>query len=166
MRVNPQAKYGPLVLFAGSGALLLGALAFQYLGGLEPCPLCLWQRVPHDAVLVFAGLAFFLPSARATVVLMALAAAALAAGVALAAFHSGVEFGWWEGLASCQGQSDFSGDLSLEQLRQMAEEEPPVPCDQVPWSLFGISLAGYNFIFTLALFGYAVSWLAGARRKA
>ena len=42
------------IAMAGSAALLLGAFAFQYLGGLLPCVLCIYQRWPH-AVAVLAG---------------------------------------------------------------------------------------------------------------
>ena len=40
----------------GSAALLAGAFAFQYLGGLPPCQLCLWQRWPHAAAVLILGL--------------------------------------------------------------------------------------------------------------
>ena len=42
-----------LLALATSGGMLLGALGFQYLGGLEPCQLCMIQRFPH--VLIVAG---------------------------------------------------------------------------------------------------------------
>jgi disulfide bond formation protein DsbB len=43
-----------LILLAtlGSVALLGGAFAFQYIGGLAPCQLCLWQRWPHAAAIL------------------------------------------------------------------------------------------------------------------
>ena len=33
-------------------ALILGALGYQYLGGLPPCQMCHWQRWPHIAAAV------------------------------------------------------------------------------------------------------------------
>jgi disulfide bond formation protein DsbB len=39
-------------------ALLGGALGSQYLGGLVPCEMCYWQRYPHAAAILLAGLAF------------------------------------------------------------------------------------------------------------
>lgn len=46
-----------LIAMAGSAALLLGALAFQRIGGLAPCELCLWQRYPHGVAIVVGILA-------------------------------------------------------------------------------------------------------------
>ena len=39
-------------------SLLAGALGSQYLGGLHPCEMCYWQRWPHGAAILLAGLAF------------------------------------------------------------------------------------------------------------
>jgi disulfide bond formation protein DsbB len=33
--------------------------------------------------------------------------------------------------------------------------QPVVRCDEVAWSLFGLSMAGYNFLMSLALAGFA-----------
>ena len=47
-----------LLALAGLGCLglLAGALLFQYLGGLQPCPLCIWQRWPHAVAVALAAL--------------------------------------------------------------------------------------------------------------
>ena len=41
----------------GSAAMLAGAFGFQYIGGMAPCQLCLWQRWPHAAAVLILGLA-------------------------------------------------------------------------------------------------------------
>jgi disulfide bond formation protein DsbB len=146
-----------LILLAGLGsaAVLAGAFAFQYLGGLAPCTLCLWQRWPHAAAVAVMALALALPS-RAWPWLGALAALATAG---IGGFHAGVEHGWWEGLASCSGGS-IAG-LSVETLLDpTAEVAAPVRCDEVPWSLMGISMAGWNMLVSLGLAGL---WLMAAR---
>ena len=45
-----------LIATLGSAALLGGAFAFQYIGGLAPCQLCLWQRWPHAAAILIDAL--------------------------------------------------------------------------------------------------------------
>ena len=85
----------------GSLALLLGAFAFQFIGGLAPCQLCLWQRWPHAAAVLIGAVALAVPG-RLLPVLGAMAALATAG---IAAFHTGVERGWWEGLATCTAGS-------------------------------------------------------------
>jgi disulfide bond formation protein DsbB len=133
--------------------LLGGALGSQYLGGLHPCEMCYWQRWPHAAAIVLAGAAFLLPD-RARF-LTALAALAIAISGAIGVFHAGVELGWWDGLTRCTA----GGPLSLQDLLNV----PLVRCDQVQWSLLGISMAGWNAIISLGT-AAAVAGLLTRRR--
>ena len=128
--------------------LLGGALGSQYVGGLHPCEMCYWQRWPHGAAIVLAGAAFVLP-ARARM-LTALAALAIAISGIIGVFHAGVELGWWQGLTRCTA----GGPLSLDDLMNV----PLVRCDQVQWSLLGVSMAGWNAIISLGT-AAAVSFL-------
>ncbi len=142
---------GPIL---GSLALLLGALGFQYLGGLAPCHLCLLQRWPH-AIAIALGLLLLAWPRRP---LALLAALVVLAGAGIAGYHVGVEQGWWQGPASCtapQPGATSAGDL-LDQILAT----PVVLCDQVAWSLWGISMAGWNAILSL---GLAWLWLRAAR---
>lgn len=123
--------------------LLGGALASQYLGGLAPCEMCYWQRWPHAAAIVLAALAFTTPAssplARA---LTLLAAAAIAISGAIGVYHAGVEAGIFEGFTTCTA----TGAVTLDDLMNA----PLVRCDQVQWSLLGVSMAGWNALFSLA----------------
>jgi disulfide bond formation protein DsbB len=149
-----------LVAAAGLGslALLAGAFGFQYIGGLAPCQLCLWQRWPHAAAIVIMLAALVLPG-RILPVLGILAALATA-GVGM--FHVGVEQMWWEGLASCSGNSIAGLNVS-DLLNPNVAIAAPIRCDAIAWSLFGISMAGWNVIVSL---GLAVLWLMAARKPA
>lgn len=150
----------PLILLMASIAILGTALASQYLGGLHPCVLCLYQRLPYVAVIVIAGVAFFLPPGLRAVA-VALAGFALLTGTAIAAFHVGVEQHWWQGTAEC-GSVGGTGS-SLEDLRAQILQAPTVRCDEVAWSLFGISMAGYNALVSL---GLGIASLIAAKRLA
>lgn len=149
-----------LVAMAGLGslALLAGAFGFQYIGGLAPCQLCLWQRWPHAAAIVIMVTALALPG-RILPVLGALAALTTA-GVGM--FHVGVEQMWWEGLASCSGNSIAGLNVS-DLLNPDVAIAAPIRCDAIAWSLFGISMAGWNVILSLGLAGL---WLLAARKPA
>ncbi|MBI3504873.1 MAG: disulfide bond formation protein B [Proteobacteria bacterium] len=135
----------------GGAAVLGGALAFQHLGGLAPCVLCYWQRYPYWVAIPLAALAGIYAGDRRPLAagLLALAALALVGDAAIAAFHVGVEHKWWEGTAECGGTRPMSG--SLEELRARLLAAPLVRCDEPAWTLFGISMAGYNFLAALAL---------------
>ncbi len=148
----------PAVLAAaGLGALAVALLA-QYWGGLQPCVLCIYQRYAHGAAGGAGLIALLLvahPAARR--VLTGLGGLALLAGAGIAAFHVGVEQHWWQGTAGCHAPG-FDPDLTIDQLREAMLATRFVACDEIPWELFGISMAGYNFLFSLAL-GVAVLWV-------
>lgn len=124
-------------------ALLAGAWGSQLIGGLYPCEMCHWQRWPHYAALVPAALAFILRD-RARTVAVALAAALIAASGAIGVFHAGVEHRWWEGVTSCASTVEASGDPLAAIL-----DAPIVRCDVPQWTLGGVSLAGFNALFSL-----------------
>ncbi|HTG37976.1 disulfide bond formation protein B [Sphingomonas sp.] len=125
-------------------ALLAGALGSQYLGGLYPCEMCHWQRWPHYAALMPAGLAFVVPGRAARRLLVTLAALAIAISGAIGVFHAGVEYHWWNGITACTAPPTRGGDLLADILSR-----PLIRCDVAQWSLGGISLAGFNAIFSL-----------------
>ena len=141
-----------MVALAVPALLLGGALLSQYLGGLYPCEMCIWQRWPHGAAILLALTALASPiEAPRTRPLTLLAALAIAVSGAIGLFHAGVEYKLWEGITTCT----TSGATSLQDILSV----PLVRCDQVQWSLLGISLAGFNAIFSLG--GAAlVTWLA------
>jgi disulfide bond formation protein DsbB len=145
-----------IVAAAGSLGLLLGAFAFQYIGGLVPCVLCLYQRWPHAAA-VLIGLLGLKIGGRVLPLLGALAAATSAA---IGVFHVGVEQKWWEGLATCTVDT-LSGVSGADLLNTDLTVGAPVRCDAIPWEMFGVSMAGWNVIVSGLL---VLIWLAAARR--
>lgn len=137
-----HARLGALILPA---TLMGGALASQYVGGLFPCEMCLWQRWPHYAAIALALIAFLVPE-RAGRIAVALAILAILASGAIGAFHAGVEYQWWQGITRCA--APVSGGSSADLLAQIMAT-PMIQCDVPQWTLFGISLAGFNAIFSI-----------------
>jgi len=139
---DPRLKQARLLALIIPAALLGGALVSQYAGGLYPCEMCIWQRWPHGAAILLALVAMMSPvRAARTRMTVLLAALLIAVSGAIGAFQGGVEYGWWEGVTTCT----TNGAKSLEDILAV----PLVRCDQVQWSLFGISLAGFNAILSL-----------------
>lgn len=145
---------------AGSGLLLLSALAFQYLGGLAPCPMCLWQRWPHVAALAL-GAAMLAPALRDRAVLGGLGLLAMLISAGLALLHTGVERGWWDGPSTCA--VDQGPALTTDQLLTQILDAPLVRCTEVAWEMWGLSMASWNGLASLALAGL---WAASLRRTA
>jgi disulfide bond formation protein DsbB len=134
-----------LVATAGSAALMLGALAFQYIGEMPPCKMCYWQRYGHITAIGLGVLAFFLPVNA----LILLALLAVLSSAVIGGFHAGVEQGWWEGPTTCT--SGPIGGLSTDDLLNQIMSAPLVRCDEIPWVMFGISMAGWNMIVSLGI---------------
>lgn len=150
------------LLFAailGPAAVLGAALFSQYVGGLNPCQMCIWQRWPHGVAIALALIALALAPRRAAAVALYLGALALIVGAGIGAFHAGVELGYWEGPTTCSG-GDVSG-LSPADLIAKLQAAPLVRCDEVAWSFLGVSMAGWNAILSL---GLAVLTVMAARR--
>ena len=146
-----------LALIAGAGSALLlgGAFVFQALG-YAPCKMCIWQRWPHALAIVLGVAALFMPA----VWLMWIGALAMAITAGIGFYHTGVERGWFEGPTSCTS-GDIS-NLSSEELMQQILSAPLVRCDEVAWSLAGLSMASWNMILSLVLMAI---WVAAARAK-
>lgn len=125
----------------GAPALLLGgAYVSQYVFGLYPCEMCWWQRYPHFVAVALALVGFIAPPRRLWIALAAVAV--LVSGI-IGGLHAGVEYGWWEGLTTCAAADLGSGD-PFEAIMNA----PLIRCDVAPWTLAGISLAGFNFILS------------------
>ena len=149
----PQAA---AVAFITSLALVAGAHGFEAWGGLLPCDLCLRQREAHWTAMGLAALTLGAATRPAWRDWLAWPLAALVAvylvSAGIAGYHVGVEWGVFELPESCGAGAEVSEDLTTEEflMRLQSPVEAPA-CDQVAWSLFGLSLAGYNVIFSLAL---------------
>src|SRR3989344_6395196 len=134
----------PLVALAAPLLLYGGALVSQYGFGLHPCEMCYWQRWPHQAAIVLALLSQLLRRNEAAMrALTLLAAVAIAISGAIGVFHAGVEYGFWEGITTCATGS--AGPVSLDAIMNA----PLIRCDTAQWTPLGISLAGFNAIFSL-----------------
>ena len=125
-------------------ALLLGgAYVSQYGFDLYPCEMCWWQRWPHFAALAFAVASYAMPPQRR--LLVALAAVAILVSGLIGVFHAGVEYDLWEGITACALPAAEPGGDVLDAIFA----QPIISCDQPAWTLFGISLAGFNAIFSI-----------------
>ena len=133
------------IAILGSGLLLLGALAFEYLGDMPPCKLCYWQRYPHIIAIIF-GVIYSFTSIGTTVVIPAVATF-LSAGVG--AYHFGIEKGVWPGPNTCS--SGNINNISTEALIEQIMSAPITKCDEVLWSFLNISMAGWNTVFSAFL---------------
>lgn len=138
-----------------SAATLATVYASQFIGGLVPCQLCLYQRWPWWGALLLCILAMpTILSTNLRAVLVGLAGLSILVGAGIAIFHVGVEQHWWPGLASCSAAGQ--NPASFEQMQQMLSQ-PTASCDKPAWTMFGISMAGYNAIGSIVVGLWAIA---------
>ncbi|MGE0664910.1 MAG: disulfide bond formation protein B [Sphingomonadales bacterium] len=136
---------GPVLLLAACVLMILGAWGFEHIGGLLPCQLCYWQRYAYYAAIPLAALSVFMAATRgmaAAKIPLLLTGLTLLAGMGIAGYHAGVEFKWWPGPDTCSAPP-VGGDIFFQDTGPGL-----IRCDEVPWSLFGVSMAGYNFVIS------------------
>jgi disulfide bond formation protein DsbB len=139
----------------GSALLLAGAWWFQLVLGLLPCKLCLEQRWPHYAALAVGAAALALGLAgiggqrlaRGALWLLALL---FTVSVAMGAYHAGVEWGVFVGPSDCGGAGPAAANSMQDFMRQL-QTTRVVSCTEAAWRWLGLSLAGWNAVFSAAL---------------
>lgn len=150
-RMSDPAFVALALMGVSLGTLFIVYVA-EYVFGLHPCLLCQYQRIPFVITAAIGGSIWFLQDEECNVcpTLANLAGITFAAGSMIAAFHAGVEYGWWEGTADCVGSLP-DATASIEDLRKAVMEAPVVRCDEAAWTFLGISMAGYNFLWSTLL---------------
>lgn len=133
-----------LLLIIFSAAALLGAYISQYVFDMEPCILCLYQRIPHFVVIFLASISLKMDGMAASITVF-LSGLVLLVGAAIAGYHVGVENGIFEMSSGC---TDIIASGSFEEMRNAVLGSPSVPCDKPQFVFLGISMAGYNLIYS------------------
>jgi disulfide bond formation protein DsbB len=155
----------PIFALAIAAAMLAIAHGFETFGHLPPCHLCLLQRDVYWAAIGVAGLGLLAivlrtPAAAPRIDSLVLALV-FAVGAGIAGYHAGAEWGWWKAPASCASTGAKVSVADLQALLAGHGVGPPA-CDKAPWVFLGLSMAGWNFLASLALVALS---LAAAGRK-
>jgi disulfide bond formation protein DsbB len=148
-------------VLAASAVVLGGAFLSQYWGGLAPCELCLLQRWPWGVAIVIAMIAIMVGNRPALPWVALLLAVVFAVSGALAFYHVGVEQHWFAGPGACSGAATAAD--TVEALKAQILRQQPVRCDEVAWSLWGISLAGWNLLASLVMLGCCITVFVQSR---
>ena len=160
--VMPMHRAFPAFVLAASALVMGAALLSQYWGGLQPCELCLLERYPWDAAIVVALVATMTGSRPALPWVALLLAVVFLVGAGLAFYHVGVEQRWFAGPTACTAATQAAD--SVEALKAQLLAQQPVRCDEVQWSLFGVSLAGLNLIASLVMAACCLAVVLRLRR--
>ncbi|MEE2774082.1 MAG: disulfide bond formation protein B [Pseudomonadota bacterium] len=141
--------YSIFIAVAISSILLTLALYFEYFEKILPCQLCIMQRYPH-AIVILLGVIAMICSVRIRLFAAILACSLMVLGTFMAGYHLGIELNLWSGPSSC-ANTPIDYELSPEKMLEKIKETPIISCGKVTWSLLGLSMAGWNTLFSLAL---------------
>jgi len=151
-RTNPPLTAAAIVTLLGAVALAC-VYYVQYVMFIAPCPLCLEQRIAYYICVPLAAYLWLGASRgaprKALMLGLVVIAGVMLWNTALSTYHAGVEYKFWPGPTDCSGPIDKFGSVGnmLNQLQRISL----VRCDEVSWSLFGISLAGFDAMLSLGL---------------
>ncbi len=153
-------KLATAAVTAAAAAILATVYTAEYAFGLLPCALCYGQRVPYFAIVLIGALSL-MPAVdartRRVVLFHLVGLLVLAAG--LGVFHAGVEYHWWQGPITCTGRA---GAVSMDDMMSALGQRGGPMCDEPAFTLFGISLAGFNALAATALAAFSI--FAGTRK--
>jgi disulfide bond formation protein DsbB len=162
-RMRAGGRAFPIFVLLVSAAVLGAVLLSQYWGGLLPCELCLKERWPWAIAIVVAFVAMMVGSRPALPWVAALLAAVFAVSSGLAFYHVGVEQRWFAGPSVC---AEAAGTpTTLAALKAELAHQQPVRCDEPAWSLFGVSLAGWNLVASLVMTGICLGVASTLRTR-
>lgn len=162
IRANPVSS-AAFAISAVAAATLAGAWYFELVLGLEPCPLCLDQRIPYYVAvplgIVLGFAARGTPRQRIARLGLLVLGGVLLVGAGYGVYHAGVEWGFWEGPAACAAAT---GGGASDILSALKGTQRVVSCSEAAWRFLGLSLAGYNVLIAGALAALAF-WAACTR---
>ena len=158
MYLGINKKFYFLGIFLISLLSLIIALYIEYVMGIKPCKLCLYQRIPY-LISLFISFLGYMYNKRSLWIYLSLLVFFLS--IIISGYHVGIENGIFEELKVCKNNLDI---LSKEDLLNSLKNQN-IPCKEVPIKLFGLSLATINLILSLTVVVVTIVFLKYAKNK-
>jgi disulfide bond formation protein DsbB len=125
---------------------LITAYFIQYILNHKPCNLCLIERIPYLAAIIFISLIFILNKFEKIISLIV--GLFFIFGAIVSFYHFGIEQGFFnESLVCNLGSSKAT--TAQELLKQLEKET--VSCKDVTFRVLGLSLATFNTIISIII---------------
>ena len=136
------------VLFISLICLVILVLAYllEIFIQIPPCKLCFYQRIPYFLIILFGFLFYFLKKED---LFLKTSLLLFFANLIISIYHSFLERGFVNFGVGCS--SDMSDFKNIEDLREMLNNTPITKCDEITFSILGLSLANINTILILGL---------------
>lgn len=161
-------RWGNALGFAGSAGMLAFAYYLQFVKGLEPCPLCILQRLAFAGTgIAFLAAAIHHPARRWAAHLYGGVIAAIAlAGAAVAARHVWLQYLPEAKRPACGPGIEFLLNTfgPVESLRRILRGSGE--CGTVEWTFLGLSIPEWTLpaFIVLAIYAVFLSFREGRAR--
>ena len=143
--INLIEKYYFFIVFIASSFILISAYVLELFFNHPPCNLCEYQRVPYFLLLLISLASVKLKKIQLKIV----ALTCFVISFIISGFHSLVERKLVEFDIGCT--STGSDIDNIEDLRNFLEQTPLIKCDEISFSILGLSLANLNFVISALL---------------
>ncbi len=124
---------------------LTAAYFIQYILGHKPCNLCLIERIPYLAAVIFISLVFILNKYEKLIALIV--SLFFIFGTVISFYHFGIEQGFFSESLVCDLTSTNNATSTQDLLNQLKRET--VSCKDVSFRILGLSLATFNTIISI-----------------
>ena len=125
------------------------AYFIEYFLGHQPCNLCLIERIPYFAAIIFISFALFLNKYEKIISIVV--GLFFIFGAIVSIYHVGIEKGIFSESLMCNISNTLDNPSSEELLKEL--EKKTISCKEVTFSLFGISLATLNTLISILVAG-------------
>ncbi|MFK8040219.1 MAG: disulfide bond formation protein B [Rickettsiaceae bacterium] len=137
----------------------------QYVMVLEPCTLCVYQRIPYIIILILSIIGLMFSTKRYCILILILIM--LASSVLVAGYHSAIENHWIEATERCQSNfQQFSNTKSLAKNLANFHQQNIVDCSKPALVILWLSMTEWNFIMNLTVLVFVLIILLSRKHYA
>ena len=134
-----------LLISAISIFTLLSAIYIEYILGVKPCILCLYQRVPYIIAIFFCFFGYYNLKNKLWIYLLVIT---FLISAILSGYHVGIENNVFNEFSGCT--SNNSNIVNKDELLKALKETQP-NCKDVTFELLGFSLATINLFLSIII---------------
>lgn len=141
-----------IFIFVISFTAVTASYVMEHYFMMVPCKLCYYQRWTYLGLVFLCAFGYFdKKHDKITIILVLLA---LIFGTSVAFTHMAVEMGWLKLDLSCTSNFERQPQ-SIEDFKALIADKEIVPCDMPRYKFFGITIAGWNFIYSSVILFFA-----------
>ena len=141
-------KYWAAIVLIISSIAILSALIAEYVFDILPCKMCLYQRYPYYFI-IFISLIYIVSKKIPLELYYWMNTLSFAIGLFFSAWHVGIEQKILPGLSGCSSTINLA--QSLTELKEQILNQNIITCDEITWTILGLSAATINSILLIFL---------------